>query len=701
MDVRCRQCGTEYELDDARVGAAGTTVKCSSCGHVFKVMQSGNTADASGAVRAAAADGRAAVADDRSAPRGGGQETPVMGTPPSNPPQPAVGDWMVKKADGQVFRFRELTTLQKWIVERKVVRDDEISRTGRSWKKLGEIAELTSFFQVVEAADAAQRQVTASMMPQVHLTATPTGTFQAYPFHEMQAQQAAAAAQAQAQAMATPAPMASDPGSGPQRPLTLAPQPAPMADDSLDLDDDDPVLAWQRRRRRLSMAAVVVSIVVIAAVATAVVMQRRGSALPETTVKAVTEALSSGDATARGQALATLAATPSPQSGVVAARLLAEEARVARGALRLLDERKALGADAAAIGGSDAVALQTIVEDRLARANAAVFAARAKADADAAVLAQAALAAAAVALAQGDAPVVVKEAGTVREHAAALSEAERGSIDDELRLLLTLAEAAALKPDDSAGADTAIQKLARFDDGRAKSASVLLALTAARAAYEKAHAATPPAALDEVSAAATRQKLATLSTSDPRRAAADALLSAWATAPTPPAPPDGATPDGATPDGATPDGATPDGKKPDEAPDGKKPDGTKADDSAGGGDSFDALMRQGERALVSERSAAAYAAFKKATQKDTTSQRAWLKLGWAALDTGKKAEAVRAFERALSLSPGLSEAQFGLAEALRFSGRKDDAIAAYKRYLEMDPKGKDANIAKNALKQLE
>ena len=53
MDVRCRQCGTEYELDDARVGAAGTTVKCSSCGHVFKVMQSGNTADASGAVRAA------------------------------------------------------------------------------------------------------------------------------------------------------------------------------------------------------------------------------------------------------------------------------------------------------------------------------------------------------------------------------------------------------------------------------------------------------------------------------------------------------------------------------------------------------------------------------------------------------------------------------------------------------------------------
>ena len=41
MDVRCRQCGTEYELDDARVAAAGTTVKCSSCGHDFKLLQVG------------------------------------------------------------------------------------------------------------------------------------------------------------------------------------------------------------------------------------------------------------------------------------------------------------------------------------------------------------------------------------------------------------------------------------------------------------------------------------------------------------------------------------------------------------------------------------------------------------------------------------------------------------------------------------
>ena len=60
-------------------------------------------------------------------------------------------------ATGDVFRFRELTTLQQWIVERKVSRDDEISRSGDNWKRLGGIAELESFFHVVEQAEAVAR----------------------------------------------------------------------------------------------------------------------------------------------------------------------------------------------------------------------------------------------------------------------------------------------------------------------------------------------------------------------------------------------------------------------------------------------------------------------------------------------------------------------------------------------------------------
>jgi predicted Zn finger-like uncharacterized protein len=138
MDVRCEKCGTEYELDDAKVTEAGVTVKCTSCGNLFKVrrrassqmgaMPRPTTPPVAGA--AGPGDG-ASVADDKA--------------------------WMIRNPTGQVQRFRELTTLQQWIVERKVTREFEISRTGEHWRRLGEIAELASFFLVVDQADAAAR----------------------------------------------------------------------------------------------------------------------------------------------------------------------------------------------------------------------------------------------------------------------------------------------------------------------------------------------------------------------------------------------------------------------------------------------------------------------------------------------------------------------------------------------------------------
>lgn len=114
MDVRCDKCGTEYEFDEARVGDNGVTVKCTNCQHVFRVRR-----------------------------------------PQSSPSTPAgAREWLVKKPDGQMIAFRELTTLQKWIVEGRIARDDEISRNGETWKRLGNIAELEPFFSVFERARA-------------------------------------------------------------------------------------------------------------------------------------------------------------------------------------------------------------------------------------------------------------------------------------------------------------------------------------------------------------------------------------------------------------------------------------------------------------------------------------------------------------------------------------------------------------------
>ena len=39
MNVRCEKCQTEYELDESRLKPGGVTVKCTTCGHMFKIRK--------------------------------------------------------------------------------------------------------------------------------------------------------------------------------------------------------------------------------------------------------------------------------------------------------------------------------------------------------------------------------------------------------------------------------------------------------------------------------------------------------------------------------------------------------------------------------------------------------------------------------------------------------------------------------------
>lgn len=157
MDVRCERCRAQYVFDDAQVTEAGLTVKCSNCGHLFKVKKKALVVTVP--VKPGEDAGPPVIATSApSAPEG---PPPATGAAPSGPPAgaslpPEKREWRVRQANGNVFTFKELTTLQKWIVERKVARDDEISLSGDQWKRLGNIAELSTFFQVVEAAERGQ-----------------------------------------------------------------------------------------------------------------------------------------------------------------------------------------------------------------------------------------------------------------------------------------------------------------------------------------------------------------------------------------------------------------------------------------------------------------------------------------------------------------------------------------------------------------
>ncbi len=127
MDVRCERCQTEYELENSSVSEGGTSVQCTSCGYTFLVKRM------------------------------------VTGAPPPPIPEsesaPPAAEWLLETSDGQFHRFRNLTSLQKWIIERKVTRDDKISRTGQAWRRLGEIVELAPFFDVVDEADKARADI--------------------------------------------------------------------------------------------------------------------------------------------------------------------------------------------------------------------------------------------------------------------------------------------------------------------------------------------------------------------------------------------------------------------------------------------------------------------------------------------------------------------------------------------------------------
>ncbi|HLL23998.1 MAG TPA: zinc-ribbon domain-containing protein [Kofleriaceae bacterium] len=141
MDVRCEKCQTEYELDESRLKPGGVTVKCTNCGHMFKIRRRTPTT-AQSAARAASPLG---LGDD-SQPTRAAEEGPTT----------VERQWVLRLENGATKTCRELATLQQWIVSHVVTRETLISRTGRTWKRLGDIAELAQYFDIADEARSAR-----------------------------------------------------------------------------------------------------------------------------------------------------------------------------------------------------------------------------------------------------------------------------------------------------------------------------------------------------------------------------------------------------------------------------------------------------------------------------------------------------------------------------------------------------------------
>lgn len=144
MDVRCEKCQTEYELDEARLKPGGVTVKCTNCGHMFKIKKGVATA----APPAPAPEPRSRPHTSKQ-PFGLRDDDQTLATDAAPDRQ-----WLIRLENGEQKSCRELAMLQQWIVAGVVTRNSLISRSGKTWKSLGDIAELAQYFTIADEAKA-------------------------------------------------------------------------------------------------------------------------------------------------------------------------------------------------------------------------------------------------------------------------------------------------------------------------------------------------------------------------------------------------------------------------------------------------------------------------------------------------------------------------------------------------------------------
>jgi predicted Zn finger-like uncharacterized protein len=661
MDVKCEKCGTEYEFDDRKVTESGITVKCTNCGHLFRVV-------------------RQPVRFEQSS--GGDPHDPSQETP-----RPQRANWMIRDAAGEVREFKDLATLQQWIAQGKVAPTDQISKSGETWKPLGTIVELSSMFRVPPGAAQARNQpppppvgpgmlasgefrldtpgrvVTPQPMqgPGVGRASLSFGTAPPGPVAPAGAYNSGAMpAMHLSQPINTmngyvPGPMTSQqfqvhPGSygdasQSSSPLVFQPDPAMLA-----------------VRQEPGGAARGFAMGVLATIALAGVAYFVHDQFSQPQIVEPAPMVEQGNEAVSG-ALAALerAKTASHRDSDEGRQATRQAARDALDTLGAPPSNATYAAQAKALIASSLIidAEYAALEGRkseLLGAERLLTEARALSAANADVL-----------LATGD---LHRVAGRKIRALERISEARRLGADVHA---LQLLESALELHTGGAAAPTA-ERMARLSPEQLElpRAHYLQAVAFKRAGRKKdAHDA-------------LKQLLAAHPDHRPGQRLLRSLNAEKVIAqPTAPASVASAPPTAAAPKVVA----------------AAKPAAAKRATKAASG-SFDSLLRRGGTALEKGQTAAARRYLKAALKKNPRSPEGWANLGWCDLDEGRTAAAISNFRKALSRSGRYADAMYGLGSALERAGRKPEAVEAYRRYLDAHPRGRHARMIQRKLDSL-
>jgi predicted Zn finger-like uncharacterized protein len=110
LRVSCERCATEYDFDPTLIAKGGTRVRCTSCGHTFRVVA----------------------------------------------PESETAIWVVRTQDGELYEVASIGELKARIASRELSTDDEIRRGDEAWKGLGEIVELRPHFEAARGLSSAR-----------------------------------------------------------------------------------------------------------------------------------------------------------------------------------------------------------------------------------------------------------------------------------------------------------------------------------------------------------------------------------------------------------------------------------------------------------------------------------------------------------------------------------------------------------------
>jgi predicted Zn finger-like uncharacterized protein len=147
--IECEHCEAGYELDlppAALAGGRSVKFRCTSCGHSFHVVKDGTVIDAR--------------------PKPG--SVTAEETAPKAAPSTAVSaamDHVLLRQDGVSYHVPDVATLQRWIVERRVLPTDELDFGGGQWVQAGDRPDLAPFFAIVTEVEVATRKLAAVAAP--------------------------------------------------------------------------------------------------------------------------------------------------------------------------------------------------------------------------------------------------------------------------------------------------------------------------------------------------------------------------------------------------------------------------------------------------------------------------------------------------------------------------------------------------------